>query len=485
MSEQDDSGRVAGAAADCVWAPRVKVLFVTSELCGYLKTGGLGEVSAALPRALNGLCDIRVLMPAYPAVRRVHDDIEVIKEMPAVAGLPAWSLGRAATADGLTLYFVICDALYDRDGSPYGAAGADFNDNDIRFARLSLAAAEIAEGTADPNWRPHVVHANDWPTALTPAYIKWKGLDVASILTIHNLAYQGLFDRDRLGALAIPEPAMSINGVEFHGRVSFLKAGIFYASQVTTVSATYAQEITMCEHGCGLDGLLRERADRGELTGILNGIDARWESFAREAQGPEFVRDWKTRKARELRALFRLDDAEGPLFSIVSRLVHQKGVDLSIQAAEMIVANGGQLVVAGQGEPELERAVEALAQRHPGAVAAHIGFEDADARAIYEGGDFLLMPSRFEPCGLGQMYAQSQATLPIANRTGGLVDTIDDGDTGFLFSNPSEFALKRAIGRAFRTYWSGERFDDMRQNALSKKFDWTGSAKRYRNLYAA
>ena len=173
------------------------------------------------------------------------------------------------------------------------------------------------------------------------------------------------------------------------------------------------------------------------MTGILNGIDARWENFAREAQGPEFVRDWKTRKARELRALFRLDDAEGPLFSIVSRLVHQKGVDLSIQAAEMIVANGGQLVVAGQGEPELERAVEALAQRHPGAVAAHIGFEDADARAIYEGGDFLLMPSRFEPCGLGQMYAQSQATLPIANRTGGLVDTIDDGDTGFLFSNPS------------------------------------------------
>ena len=480
MSEQDASEGSTRAGT-----PRIRVLFVTSELCGYLKAGGLGEVSAALPRALDGLCDIRLLLPAYPAVRRIHGDIAIVREMPAVAGLPAWSLGRAATADGLTLYFVICDALYDREGSPYGATGGDFRDNDVRFARLSLAAAEIAEGTADPDWRPHVVHANDWPTALTPAYMQWKGLDVASILTIHNLAYQGVFDRDRLAALAIPERAMAIDGVEFHGRVSFLKAGIFYASQVTTVSETYAREITFAEHGCGLDGLLRTRAGRGELTGILNGIDARWENFAREADSPEFVRDWKTRKARELRALFRLDDAEGPLFSIVSRLVHQKGVDLSIQAAEMIVANGGSLVVAGEGEPQLERAVEALAQRHPGAVAAHIGFEDAEARAIYEGGDFLLMPSRFEPCGLGQMYAQSQATLPIANRTGGLADTIDDGDTGFLFCDPSAFALKRAVGRAFRAYWSGERFEDMRQNALSKRFDWTDSAKRYRALYAA
>ena len=483
MTEQD--GAACSAPAHRVWAPHVRVLFVTSEFSGILKAGGLGEVSAALPRALNGLCDIRVLMPGYPAARKLFDDIEIVKEMPEVAGLPAWSLGRTATRDGLTLYFVICDALYDRDGSPYGAGGIDFCDNDIRFGRLSLAAAEIAEGSADPQWRPHVVHANDWPTALTPAYIKWKGLDVASILTIHNLAYQGLFDRDRLGALAIPEHAMSIDGVEFHGRLSFLKAGLFYASQLTTVSQTYAREITMHEHGCGLDGLLRERSERGELVGILNGIDPSWETFAREAGGPEFVRDWKTRKARELRQLFQLDDAEGPLFSIVSRLVHQKGVDLSIEAADMIVASGGQLVVIGQGEPELERKVEALAAEHPGAVAARIGFDDSEARAMYEGSDFLLMPSRFEPCGLGQMYAQSQASLPIAYRTGGLADTIDDGGTGFLFSTASEFALKRAVGRALRTYWGGERFDAMRRNALSKRFDWNGPADSYRTLYDA
>ena len=471
--------------ATFIWSPTVRVLFVTSELCGYLKAGGLGEVSAALPRALNGLCDMRVLMPGYPAVRREHDHIEIVKEMPAIAGLPAWSLGRAATADGLTMYFVICDALYDREGSPYGEGGQDFGDNDVRFARLSMAAAEIAEGVADPSWRPDVVHANDWPTALTPAYLKWKGVEVGSILTIHNLAYQGLFDRDRLGALAIPEQAMQLEGVEFHGRLSFLKAGIFYASQVTTVSETYAQEITSQENGCGLDGLLRARSERGELSGILNGIDASWEAFGAAAEGPEFVRDWKSQKARELRRMFQLDDAQGPLFAIVSRLVHQKGVDLSIQAAETIVANGGQLAVIGQGDPTLERAVETLATKFPGKVAARIGFDDAQARQMYEGGDFLLMPSRFEPCGLSQMYAQSQASLPIAYRTGGLVDTIDDGGTGFLFAAPSEFALKRAVARAFRAFWSGRRFDDMRQNALAKRFSWANSAARYRRVYDA
>ena len=467
------------------WSPKVRVLFVTSELCGYLKAGGLGEVSAALPRALNGLCDIRVLMPGYPAVRRQHEHIEIVREMPAVAGLPAWSLGRAETADGLTMYFVICDALYDREGSPYGEGGHDFGDNDVRFARLSMAAAEIAEGVADPSWRPEVVHANDWPTALTPAYLKFKNVNVGSILTIHNLAYQGLFGAERLGALAIPEQAMQLEGVEFHGKLSFLKAGIFYASQVTTVSETYAREITSYENGCGLDGLLRARSERGELSGILNGIDSSWQELAETAQGPDFVRDWKSQKARELRKMFRLDDAQGPLFAIVSRLVHQKGVDLSIEAAETIVSQGGQLAVIGQGEPAMERAVACLADKYPGKVAAHIGFCDAQARKMYEGGDFLLMPSRFEPCGLSQMYAQSQAALPIAYRTGGLADTIDDGGSGFLFAAPSPFALKRAVARAFRTFWSGRRFDDMRQNALAKRFGWGHSAARYRRVYDA
>jgi starch synthase len=462
----------------------LRVLFVTPEISGYLKAGGLGEVSAALPRALNGLCDIRVLTPAYPAFRSRHDRVDIVRHMPPVAGLPEWSLGRVETDDGLTIYLVICDALYDREGSPYGARGVDHDDNDVRFARLSMAAAEIAEGGADPNWRPDVVHANDWPSALTPAYMRWKRLDTASIFTIHNLAYQGLFGQERHGPLAIPADAINIDGLEFHGRMSFLKAGIAFASHVTTVSETYAREITTAEHGCGLDGLLRARSERGELTGILNGIDSDWEKIAAEASGPEYVAQWKQEKASELRRLFRLEDSEGPLFSIVSRLVHQKGIDLSIQTAEMIVANGGQLVVTGQGEPELERAVEDLEVKHPGAVAVRIGFDDSEARAMYSGSDFVLMPSRFEPCGLGQMYAQSQASLPIASRTGGLADTIEDGSTGFLISTANDFALKRAVGRAFRAFWSTEAMSAMRVNALAKRFDWPRSADQYMGLYA-
>lgn len=463
-----------------------KVLFVTSEMGGYLKSGGLGEVAAALPRALKSLCDIRVLLPAYPSVRRQHGIIDIVSEVPATADLPAWSLGRVKTPDGLVVYLVVCDELYDRDGSAYGGFdGVDYDDNDIRFARLSLAAAEIAEGRADPNWAPDMVHANDWPSALTPAYLKWKGLDTSSILTIHNLAYQGVFDASRLDALAIPDHAMTIDGVEFYGKLSFLKAGIAYSSHVTTVSQTYAHEITTAQHGCGLDGLLRLRAERGELTGIVNGIDESWSEVSRAAGASGFLPRWKAKKAEEVRHAFGLDPSDGPLFSIISRLVRQKGIDLSIGAADMIVQNGGQLVVTGRGEPALEEAVRALAARHPGKVAAHIGFDDSEARTIFGGSDFLLMPSRFEPCGLSQMYAQSQGALPIAHRTGGLVDTIDDGQSGFLFGSSDGFALRRAVSRSLQAFRSAATIRRMRRFALSKQFSWAKSAERYNSLYAA
>ena len=278
---------------------------------------------------------------------------------------------------------------------------------------------------------------------------------------------------------------MTVDGLEFHGQISFLKAGIAFASHVTTVSENYAREITTQEHGCGLDGLLRVRKDRGELTGILNGIDGSWEMLRAEATEDGFLANWKTRKTEEVRRMFGLDESEGPLFSIISRLVHQKGVDLSVRAAELIVANGGQLVITGEGDPDLENAVKALAERHPGSVAAYVGFDDERARVMYGGSDFLLMPSRFEPCGLGQMYAQSQAALPVACRTGGLADTIDDGHTGFLFARAESFALQRAVGRAFRAFWSGPVMDTMRRKAIAKSFDWSGSARQYTSLYTA
>ncbi len=463
-----------------------KVLFVTSEMSDFLKTGGLGEVSAALPRAMRGLCDVRVLMPGFPAVLKHADRIHVVRQMQGTAELPPWSLGRMVTADGLVVYIVLCDELYRRDGTPYGGLdGVDFHDNDVRFARLSLSAAEIASGEADQSWTPDIVHANDWPSALTAGYMTWKGIDTPSIFTVHNLAYQGLFAPQRLAALGIPDSAFKVDGAEFHGKLSFIKAGVFYASHVTTVSETYAREIATPEHGCGLDGLLANRMEAGRLTGILNGIDKSWTDLAVNLQAHEDLDPWKRRQAALVRSLFDLSASEGPLFSIVSRLVHQKGIDLSIAAADLIVRNGGQIVVTGRGEPSLEHAVSKLAETYPGSVSARIGFDDLEARQMFAGSDFLLMPSRFEPCGLSQMYAQSLGSLPIACRTGGLADTIDDGRSGFLFLQPEKTALINAVSRAFSVHRSRMRIARMRRNAISKRFDWTKSARRYLGVYGA
>jgi starch synthase len=463
-----------------------RLLFVTSEMGDFIKAGGLGEVSSALPRQLRALCDVRVLIPGFRQVRAARPNMEVVGQMPRTANLPPWSLGRFATPDGLTIYAVLCDELYDREGSPYGPfAGGDFGDNDIRFARLSLAAAELAAGEADPNWKPDIVHVNDWPSALAPGYLRWKGLSTPSILTIHNMAYQGLYQPARMGALGIPDLAFSMNGAEFHGKISFLKTGIFYGSHVTTVSETYAHEITTPEHGCGLEGLLRTRMDEGRLTGIVNGIDDSWTSpVTTERAGPQLIRQWKRQNAADIRKSFELPPSTGPLFSIISRLVHQKGIDLSIEAAETIVASGGQLVVTGRGEPRLEDEIERLARRYPASVAARIGFDDQEARRIFAASDFLLMPSRFEPCGLSQMYAQRSGTLPIAYRTGGLVDTIEDGLSGFLFSSLTGAGLTSAVTRALDAYKSKRAFKQMREHAMAKRFDWSRPTHRYAAVYA-
>lgn len=463
-----------------------KLLFVTSEMGDFIKAGGLGEVSTALPRQLRSFCDVRVLLPGFRQLRKARPAMDVVRQMPRVAGLPPWSLGRFTTSDGLIIYAVLCDELYDREGSPYGPhGGGDFGDNDIRFGRLSLAAAEIAAGEADPNWRPDVVHANDWPSALTPGYMRWKGLATPSILTIHNLAYQGLYQPQRMHLLGIPDQAFSIDGLEFHRKISFLKCGIYYSSHLTTVSETYAQEITTPKHGCGLEGLLKTRMDEGRLTGIVNGIDDSWNALV-EGGGnrDQSIRRWKQRNAAEIRRTFELPDTRGPLFSIISRLVHQKGIDLSIDAAETIVAQGGQLVVTGRGEPRLEEAVEKLARRYPHAVAARIGFDDAEARRLFAASDFLLMPSRFEPCGLSQMYAQRAGALPIAYRTGGLVDTIEDGLSGFLFSNLTCAGLTAAVSRALEAFRSKRAFRQMRDHAMAKRFDWRRPSSRYAGVYA-
>jgi len=478
------SRRAAAPSIDLARPGAKRILFVTPEISDYVQTGGLGEVSGALPRALRDLCDVRVLIPGYRQVLAQHSAIECVASLPGAGDIPPCALGRVTRPDGLAVYIVLCPELYDREGTPYlDAAGKPWHDDDVRFARLSLAAADIACGVGEPGWTPDNLHLNDWPTGLAAGYLAWRGVSVPSVMTIHNLAYQGVFEAERAAALAIPAAAMDINGVEFYGKMSFLKAGLFYATHLTTVSATYAQEIATPEFGCGLHGLLAQRTQEGRLTGILNGIDESWDAERSGEADPIGPDAWKTRHAERIREDFGLACSRGPLFAIISRLVHQKGVDLAIDTAETIVANGGQLVVTGQGEGRFEEGVRRLAMRYPGAVGANIGFDARQARRMFAASDFLLMPSRFEPCGLSQMYAQTFGSLPIAHRTGGLADTIDDGRTGFLFANPTANGLNGAIRRAFDVFMSRRRLSSMREAAMSRSFGWNLSAKRYQDVY--
>ena len=464
-----------------------KVLFVTPELAPLTAVGGLGEVAAALPRALMGRLDVRLLVPGYRAMREAWPTMEIVAHLPGLCDVPPCSIGQVVLGDGLVVFVVLCAELFDRPGTPYAdASGREFTDSDLRFARLGLAAAALAAGAGGLGWRPDLIHAHDWPAALSGAYAAWQGSQVPSILTIHNLAYQGLFGRDRLSALGIPEQAFGVDGVEFFGQLSFLKAGIVHAAQITTVSATYAREITTPAFGCGLDGLLRLRAEQGRLVGILNGIDESWDPRNDPHLASHFATDhyWgKHVNAGNVRAAFNLAVSRGPLFSVVARLVHQKGIDLAIEATETIVRAGGQIVVTGRGEKKFEDALMRLAAKHPGAVGVKIGFDERVARRIFAGSDFFLMPSRFEPCGLSQMYAQKFGTLPIAHATGGLLDTIEDGETGFLFRDLSIKSLLGAVTRALDTFQSRQKFTDMKRAAMARASAWGDSAQDYAALY--
>ncbi|PMR73222.1 glycogen synthase GlgA [Billgrantia endophytica] len=471
--------------------PSQRILFVTAEIADFVKVGGLGDVSSALPRALAAHHDIRVLIPAYREVRDSALKIRRVGHLPAYADLPACEIGEVTCADGLVIYVLLCSELYERAGGPYGTGpggyGSDgWEDNDIRFARLSLAAAEIAAGHAGLEWCPQLLHLNDWACGLAPAYLHWQGHNVPSVFTIHNLAYQGLYDASRCAALGILDSAFHIEGVEYYGKLSFMKAGITYASHVTTVSATYAQEITTPEFGCGLDGLLRCKAQQGRLSGIPNGIDDSWDPRTDAHLVQAFsANDWRGKRANAeyVRHRFGLATSAGPLFAMVSRMVHQKGVDLVIEAAASIVQAGGQLVFIGSGERRVEIQLDRLAERYPGAVGVYVGFDEDEARCIYAGSDFLLMPSRFEPCGLSQMYAQRFGSLPIAHRTGGLADTIEDGVTGFLFDEVHLASFMQAIQQAFLVYRSTELFHAMRRAAMTGRYHWRQSIAPYTQLY--
>lgn len=477
----------------------LRVLFVTPECAPLAKVGGLADVSAALPAALcQAGVDIRVLLPGYSGVLARADHKRPLAEALSRGTASAPRLLEGRLASGVPLMIVDQPAAYARSGGPYqNEAGEDWPDNAMRFGLLSRVAALLASSASPLSWRPHVVHLHDWPAALAAAYLRYgDGARAASLVTVHNLAFQGNYDRGTLAALDLPPQSFAPDGLEFHGRLSFLKAGLFYADGITTVSPTYAREIQTEARGAGMHGLLQQR--RGALHGIVNGIDTREWNPETDAHLPlHYSRDALHNKGRIKRALREqlklatASDDDLPLLGIVGRLTHQKGADLLIAAAAEL-ASFAQLVVLGAGQREHEEALRALAARHPGRIAVTIGFDEALAHWIEAGADLFLMPSRFEPCGLNQMYSQRYGTPPVAHATGGLVDTIVDCTsaaldagtaTGFLFREATAAALCSAVRRAVAAYRRPDTWRMLQQNGMSQDFSWTASARQYAAVY--
>jgi starch synthase len=477
----------------------MNVLFATSEITPWVKTGGLGDVSGALPLALRQAgCDVRVLVPRYPALRTAFPKATKVVHLDSLGGqLPAADLLAVTSPEGLPLWLLDCPALYDRPGNPYlGPQGIDWSDNSLRFGLLSRVAAHLSGANTPLDWRPDVLHCHDWQTGLAPYFLRfYAGGGAATVMTIHNLAFQGVFPAAEIGALGLSSSDWHVDGVEYYGYLSFLKAGLRHADALTTVSPTYAREILTATEGMGMQGLLQTRAT--QLTGILNGIDtavwnpasdpyltANYDSAHLDAKAAN-----KTALQREMGLTERTDCL---LFGVVSRLTLQKGLDLVAAAGEALAALPAQLVVLGNGEISLKTAFLDLATRHPGNIAVTIGFNEALAHRIEAGADVFLMPSCFEPCGLNQMYSLAYGTPPLVRATGGLADTVVDYTpesleagkaNGFVFAAPTIEAITTTMRRAVNLWHDIPRWRRLQANAMAGDYSWDGPARRYLDLY--
>lgn len=466
----------------------LRILHAAAEIFPFVKTGGLGDVLGALPRALQSAgAQVRLVLPAMPALSDELRHGQLVVQRSAEASTPAFKLLRGQLGDdGPVCYLVDAPQLYARGGGPYqDTHGREWPDNLQRFALLSRCAAELAAGRLDPSWSAPLLHVHDWHTSLACAYLRRLGSDVRSILTVHNLAYAGVFPLDAFGELGLdPELIRAGAPLEFYGQLSLLKAGLVLADHVTTVSPSYAREIATPEFGRGFDGVIRARGTA--VTGLLNGIDtAVWNPATDAAIAARFDAKRPGNKRYCKRALlkeFNLDeDLKRPLFGIVSRLSEQKGIDLVLSAIAGLQQLGGTLVILGSGEPALEQACRDAAQRAPQRVGVHIGYDETRAHRLIAGADVLLVPSRFEPCGLTQLYALRYGTLPLVRRVGGLADTIDD-TVGFPFG-PQDTGFEHALEMAIAAYHHASRWRALRHNAMLREHGWSQAALDYLALY--
>jgi len=475
------------------------ILFCTSEAYPLIKTGGLADVSGSLPKALLQLeHDIRLVLPAYPSVVEKVEALSQLARLTLVGSdAPVRILSGRLPGSEIPLYLVDAPAFFNRPGNPYVRTdGRNWPDNAERFALFARACVALALGRADPAWQPQLVHCNDWQTGLVPALLTQEPQRPATLFSIHNLAYQGLFPATTFKTLALPDSLWSIDGLEFHNMLSFIKGGIASADWVTTVSPTYAREIRETEYGYGLEGLLQYRA--ANLTGILNGIDA-------DAWNPT-TDDWIARRydvhtlQHKLFNKFTLQRDHGlpvssqpMLLAYIGRLVEQKGVDLILESIDALAEHPVQLIMLGSGERVLEQQLQTAAKRYPKQLAVQISYDEQLAHRIEAGADALLMPSRYEPCGLNQMYSQLYGTIPIVRRTGGLADSVVDFNqqtlnahsaTGFCFDGDTPEALLATCLGALSLY-RDQRVDWWKLviAGMKRDFSWTESAARYNELY--
>lgn len=482
-------------------AHRIKrVLSVASECAPLIKTGGLADVVGALPAALEPLgWKTKVLLPAYPGLlQKIGRGTRVWSDENLFGGPATVVRGKI---DGLNVLLLDAPHLFDRDGGPYSAHGHDFHDNHVRFAALSWVGAQIAlHGTKD-KWKPDLVHAHDWQAGLVPSYLRYAGSQIPTVMTVHNIAFQGIVGADQLDYLRLPSWDFTPESLEYHGLLSTLKAGMVHASRLTTVSPSYAQELTEAHFGFGLEGVVKARWERGELAGFINGVDT---SVWDPATDPEVVpysaldTSGKAENRQRLLQEFSLAEPTGPLAVVVTRLTYQKGIDLMVEALPGFLERGGAVAILGSGDADYEAALGDLAARYPGQVGLRIGYDEALSHRLYAGGDIVLVPSRFEPSGLTQLYGMRYGTIPVVAATGGLRDTVCDATpenlaagvaTGFTFGDAylggtiDAGGLSFALGRAIDLYGDAEAWSQLRHTAMNASVGWEQSAAQYAAMF--
>jgi starch synthase len=473
----------------------IEVLSIVSEIFPLVKTGGLADVAGALPRALAPFgVSMRTLIPGYPSVTSRLESGRVVAELPDYFGGPARLI--AGRTEGLDIIVLEAPHLFDRPGNPYlDPTGVDWSDNWQRFAALSFAGYELGRGLVE-GYHPQILHSHDWQAGLVPAYVAFNApIRPKTVITVHNLAFQGIFGWDIFPTLRLDQRAADEGAIEFYGNISFLKGGLQCADAITTVSPTYAHEISTAAYGMGLEGLLRARSE--VLHGILNGIDTGdWNPGADPALPASYGASTTHLRAVNKAALaeaFGLEQGPGPLFGVVSRLTWQKGMDMLVDTADELVARGGRLVVLGSGDAELENALKGAAMRHPGKVAVITKYDERLSHLVQGGADVMVVPSRFEPCGLTQLYGLRYGCVPLVSRVGGLADTLIDANeaaveagvaTGIVFSPATQEALAEAIRRAIALFGREKVWRKMQRRGMKSEVSWEASAEKYADLYS-